>query len=246
VLQPPPAAPLDSTRQVAWTSYLRGPRAGIILLGLTLGRLGRERERCIAFAWGGLARLATALAAIVAPTDLPNAVIPALGVIAMEGLAERLLGREFRRHAPAGRATASFGRALGASLVAWPTSLLFLYAVTKSVDLTPISCITPGANEVCYEGLATRADAERLVGLLRERGVIGDESAWMLTLREVGDDSATIGITVPAEAAENDAFIGELDALRKQVRAELHPDGAVHFELRNFLGATIRRIPRTP
>jgi hypothetical protein len=68
----------------------------------------------------------------------------------------------------------------------------------------------------------------------------------MLTLREVGDDSATIGITVPAEAAENDAFIGELDALRKQVRAELHPDGAVHFELRNFLGATIRRIPRTP
>jgi hypothetical protein len=75
--EPDAPRPLYSIRQISWGSYVGGPIAGTWLLALTLGRLGRGQERRAVYAWGALATLATALVGMVAPTDLPNAVIPA-------------------------------------------------------------------------------------------------------------------------------------------------------------------------
>jgi len=133
---------LYSPNQVAIASFFGTLLAGAVLVSLNFRHMGRPDTAQKALLWGIATMIMVLLLAIFLPDNFPNYVLPIIYVVAMQRVAQRYQGKEYKHHIESGGLKGSPGAIAGITLgcVVATVVVFFVLALIVTVifpTLTP-------------------------------------------------------------------------------------------------------------
>ncbi|MEZ4332452.1 MAG: hypothetical protein R3F35_11895 [Myxococcota bacterium] len=237
-----PGHALYSQRQIAWSSFLGGPIAGAWQLAVNYRRLGNE-DAFWGMLFAGLAlELAAGLAALLAPTDFPNRVIPGAYCSILSGLAWALQRRPLATHVRSGGAIASNPRSLAVASSSLVATLALAVAADEWLPVRSWNYVASGENGVYYEGGASRADADALIDRLEAIGLFEEATGVEVTLRR-GGRAVELRIPLAGGAWDDPEVVAFFEEIRPELGDALDASRPIEIHLCNDWGST-RRVLR--
>jgi hypothetical protein len=244
-IEPEKPLRLYSTRQVQGAAFFGLSIAAGWLLALNFARTKNPK-----------AALNTMLAAVIVmaplaalifflPSDFPGIqmVLPFLTAILFQAGYRISFAAIYSDRLDSGASKASFWKAAGVTLAAFPVSAILFLVFVLFIPVTAMNQLTIYDNSIYYEGRATRSDAERLGEFLTKEGFLYDGSYLEIVVEfpkdQIDDVIIKADIERPGEMSEAHLAIVQLVQTAEQ---ELYRGKQVSFEVTGFAGRTVMHI----
>ncbi len=244
-IEPEKPLRLYSTRQVQGAAFFGLSIAAGWLLALNFARTKNPK-----------AALNTMLAAVIVmaplaalifflPSDFPaiKMVLPFLTAILFQAGYRISFAAIYSDRLVSGASKASFWKAAGVTLAAFPVSAILLGVFAAFIPITAMNQLTIYDNSIYYEGRATRSDAEQLGKFLTNQGFLYDGAFLDVVVdfpkNQIDDVIIKADIERPTEQSETYLAIVQLLQTAEQ---ELYPGKQVSFEVTGFTGRTLMHI----
>ncbi len=244
-IEPEKPLRLYSTRQVQGAAFFGLSIAAGWLLALNFARTKNPK-----------AALNTMLAAVIVmaplaalifflPSDFPGIkmVLPFLTAILFQAGYRISFAAIYSDRLDSGASKASFWKAAGVTLAAFPVSAILLAVFAAFIPVTAMNQLTIYDNSIYYEGRATRSDAEQLGEFLTNEGFLYDGSYLEIVVEfpknQINDVIIKADIEKPREVSE--AHLAIVQLLQTAER-ELYPGKQVSFEVTNLIGRSVMHI----
>ena len=244
-IEPEKPLRLYSTRQVQGAAFFGLSIAAGWLLALNFARTKNPK-----------AALNTMLAAVIVmaplaalifflPSDFPGIkmVLPFLTAILFQAGYRISFAAIYSDRLDSGASKASFWKAAGVTLAAFPVSAILLAVFAAFIPITAMNQLTIYDNSIYYEGRATRSDAEQLGEFLTNQGFLYDGAFLDVVVdfpkNQIDDVIIKADIERPTEQSETYLAIVQLLQTAEQ---ELYRDKQVSFEVTNLFGRSVMHI----
>ncbi len=244
-IEPEKPLRLYSTHQVQGAAFFGGPIAGGWLLALNFARTRNPKA-----ALNAMLAAVVVLAPLVAlmlflPSDFPGIemVLPFLTAIFFPIGYRISFAAIYSDRVDSGASKASFWKAAGVTLAAFPVSTILLVAFAAFIPITAMNQLTIYDNSIYYEGRATRSDAEQLGEFLTNQGFLYDGAFLDVVVEfpkyQINDVIIKADIERPAEMSKTHLAIVQL---LEAAERELYPGKQVSFEVTGIAGVTVMHI----
>jgi hypothetical protein len=198
-------------------------------------QIGNEDSARLMILIGVALDIGAAVAALAAPSDFPNSVIPAVYCGALGALAWHFQRGHYASHLQSGGSPASFWRSLRVALLCLPITLATFFAVIETVPLQEWNRVPFGDSEIYYERGTSLSDAQEVGSFLTDAGFFGDDLYQSVTLRG-GGQTLEVRVLVGDEEWENPEVIAAYTELLSALRAGVYPSRSVELHLCNVWG----------
>ncbi len=244
-IEPEKPVRLYSTRQVQGAAFFGGSIAGGWLLALNFARTRNPKAALNAMLAAVVVLVPLAALMLFLPSDFPglNMVLPVLTAILFQVGYRISFAAKYSVHVDSGASKASFWKAAGVTLAAFPVSTILLVAFAAFIPITAMNQLTIYDNSIYYEGRATRSDAEQLGEFLTNQGFLYDGAFLDVVVEfpknQINDVIIKADIERPAEMSKTHLAIVQL---LEAAERELYPGKQVSFEVTGIAGVTIMHI----
>jgi hypothetical protein len=185
-----PRYKLFDVSNITLASFLGGPLAGSILLGINYQRLGDQGKAWSSYLCGAAVMAAACGLGFVIPHGVQYPI--AIGLIAaMRQVAERLQGPAIAKHVDTGGKLATKWIGFGVGM-AFLTLIVGLVLLPLLPSLTKPKVTIGTQDQIFYTGSATQAEAQALGDALKTQGLLQDVGANVFLNK--GADGTTISI----------------------------------------------------
>jgi hypothetical protein len=185
-----PRYKLFDVGNITLASFLGGPLAGSILLGLNYQRLGDQGKAWSSYLCGAAVMAAAAGLGFVIPHGVQYPIAIGL-IVAMRQVAERLQGPAISKHVDAGGKLATKWIGFGVGM-AFLTLVMGLVLLPLLPSLTKTKVTIGSSDQIYYAGTATKDEAQALGDSLKTQGLLQDQGANVFLKKE--SDGTTISI----------------------------------------------------
>ncbi len=179
------------------------------------------------------------------PSDFPGIkmVLPFLTAILFQIGYRISFAAIYSDRVDSGASKASFWKAAGVTLAAFPVSVIVFAVFAEFIPVTATNQLTIYDNSIYYEGRATRSDAERLGEFLTNEGFLYDGAYLEIVVEfpkdQIDDVIIKADIEKPREMSDVHLAIVQLLQTAEQ---ELYRGKQVSFEVTNLFGRTVMHI----
>jgi hypothetical protein len=240
----PPAYKLYSTRQIGWSSFIGGPLAGTWMIRANFKRLGNVKASHVAAVIGAAAVAVVVVVGYVLERKFGKGGNLSLGVvlgIATQNLAKHYQGRAIAAHENDGGRIESVGKSLGVTVIGLLQTALGAVALLSYLETT---VVIGGTHRITLEGMAEKADAERLGAVLTEFGVFRSGMDTYMAL-ERGRSDWTVSFHVDKETLTSGDLAAIFAPIAKELSARLYGSG-VHLAFPDEFGFARKRCEFDP
>lgn len=244
-IEPEKPLRLYSFAQVGGAAFFGGPIAGGWLLALNFARTRNPKAALNAMLAAVVVSAPLVAFVTYLPSDFPGIkmVLPFLTAILFQAGYRISFAAIYSDRVDSGASKASFWKAAGVTLAAFPVSVILLIVFAVFIPITAMNQLTIYDNSIYYEGRATRSDAEQLGEFLTNEGFLYDGAFLDVTVEfpkdQIDDVIIKANIEKPAEMSEAHLAIVQLLQTAEQ---ELYRGKQVSFEVTGIAYVTVMHI----
>ncbi len=244
-IEPEKPLRLYSTRQVQGGAFFGLSIAAGWLLALNFARTQNPKAALNAMLAAVVVMAPLAALMLFLPSDFPGIqmVLPFLTAILFQAGYRISFAAKYSDHLDSGASKASFWKAAGVTLAAYPVSAILIFVFAFFIPVTAMNQLTIYDNSIYYEGRATRSDAEQLGEFLTNEGFLYDGAFLDVVVEfpknQIDDVIIKADIERPTEESETYLAIVQLLQAAEQ---ELYPAKQVSFEVSGIFGITVMHI----
>lgn len=244
-IEPEKPLRLYSFAQVGGAAFFGGSIAAGWLLALNFGRT--QNPKAALNAMLAAVVIIAPLGALVdfVPSDMPFGewLIPVLTATLFEAVYRISFAAKYSRNIDSGGSKASFWKAAGVTLAAFPVQIMLFVVFEMFIPITAMNELPIYDNSIYYEGRATRSDAEQLGEFLTNQGFLYDGAFLYVVVEFPKDqiDDVIIKADIERPTEESERYLAIVQLL-EAAEQELYPAKQVSFEVSGIFGITVMHI----